>query len=377
MTIAAMLLLMQAVTASAAGEREVVVIGVSPDRYKAALADCIARGCPPKEEIARSLNYAESQLLAGDYAGSRTTLLKARGRNRRYAAMLPVDVSDLHHANARLANLNGWVDSGRIGMFDVVDALKAGLPDDNWRVMAARLLIGDEFAKDGRPYAALSHYRWVEKLSQKANMPLVVGMAKFRRAALLATIASIDQGARAQARRAADEILLSTDPDWAVFRNGVRLVPSYLAPKRERPGLIDQAIASLEPQAAEFVQLVYQPPIDMASVSEDAGAGEQVTQWADVAFRITPDGRVADVEIVRRSPRLPDHWLAPALVSLRGRRYAPLRLTGDKAGIPRLERYSVVSDVIPIKGTHIPVRASTRRIDIIDISTNPAVAAKR
>lgn len=358
----------QAAPAQAVASRDIIVKARPLASYRADLDACIARGCPPKEEIAASLAYAEAQLLTGDYAGSRSTLLRARGRNARFAAELPVDVGDLHHANARLADLNGRPETGRIGMFDVVGALKAGLPDDDSRVMAARLMVGDEFAKEGRFYAAIAHYRWVEKLSAKANMPLVVGMAKFRRATLLATVATVADGKRAEARRAADEILRSTDPSWAVFRNGMRLVPTYLAPERERAALLDVAIASLEPQGPDEVQLVYHPPIDLTAVGEGAAGGEAKTQWADVAFRIGADGRVTDVEVLRQSEHLPGHWLAPALASLRGRRYAPLRLPAGWSSINRLERYSLISDLVPTKESRVPVRASKQRVDIIDLS---------
>lgn len=97
----------QAVAAPAAPSRDVVVKARPLATYKSDPDACIARHCPPKNEIAASLAYAQARLLAGDYAGSRSTLLKVRRRNARFAADLPVDVSDLHHATARVADLNG------------------------------------------------------------------------------------------------------------------------------------------------------------------------------------------------------------------------------------------------------------------------------
>ena len=41
--------------------------------------------------------------------------------------------------------------------------------------------------------------------------------------------------------------------------------------------------------------------------------------WADVSFRIKPDGKVADVKIIRSKGDL--HWTRPLLISLGGRRY--------------------------------------------------------
>ena len=77
----------------------VVVTADSLTQTKKALDDCLAHRCPPKEDIARSLAYAEMQFLTGNYQGSYRTLLSSRGRNGRYDSMLPKEVADLDRAS--------------------------------------------------------------------------------------------------------------------------------------------------------------------------------------------------------------------------------------------------------------------------------------
>lgn len=347
----------------------VVVVGRRLQDTEKALADCLARRCPPKEDIDRSLAHAEAQLIAGDYRGSRRTLLAARGRNKRYAATLPVDVADLHRANARLAYLNGMLDSGRIGIFDIVDSLKAGLARDDERIMAARLEVGDAFAKAGRFEAALSHYAWVRRLARDGQMPLAEGMALFRRAALLSTMASVERGYESSAKKAVAEVMRSRDPVWAPFRNGLRAVPAVLVREKDRTAALATAIGSMEPQPADRPQLLYAPPIDLSGVGFGAAPGDD-TQWADVGFRIARDGTVEDVRVTRRSERLQDSWLAAATRALHGRRYAPLALPPGEPGAARLERYSFVSDLVGDVG-RIKVRSSTRRVEVLDLTAEP------
>ena len=85
----------------------ITVTGSSLKATKADLEQCLRDHCPPKEDIQRSLTYAELQFIAGDYPGSHRTLTESRSRNARYAAELPVEVAGLHRAVGRVTRLNG------------------------------------------------------------------------------------------------------------------------------------------------------------------------------------------------------------------------------------------------------------------------------
>ncbi|MEG8053920.1 hypothetical protein QP185_12790 [Sphingomonas aerolata] len=126
-----------------AEEKTIVVVAKRLQDTGRALAACIARQCPPKEEIDASLAHAENQFLAGDYQAAQATLWKARGRNMRYREELPVDVADLLRAGSRVAAANGLADVSRITAIDSLDALKSGLPATDYRIFSQRLAVGD------------------------------------------------------------------------------------------------------------------------------------------------------------------------------------------------------------------------------------------
>lgn len=352
-------------------QASIVIYGRKLEDAQNALTACIARSCPPKEEIERFLAYAGQQFAAGDYKGSRRTLLRAMHRNARYAATLPKEVSLLHRANARLAGLNGLVGQERVGVIDAVDALKKGLPKDDPAIMLQRLEVGDSYAKQARLNAALAQYRWVADQAVKARQPPVEGMALFRRAVLLSAVASVQPLYVKAARGAVAAIQRRQEPAFLPYRNGTRLMAAMLAKSKDKDAAVDAALAGLEKMPGDVEPvLLYEPPLDMRDAVFGAGYGNDKTQWADVSYRITPDGKVADVHILRASPTLDRTWLGIAMRPLQQRRYAPRpNLAATDPGTFKVARYSFVSDLITDTGTHITRRSSQRRVDVTDLAS--------
>jgi hypothetical protein len=239
------------------------------------------------------------------------------------------------------------------------------------RILAARLEVGEMYAKNGSFDDALHLYSHVAKLARKANAPLVEGMAMFREAALLAAMASVASSYAAPARQAAAAVLERRDPDWAPLRNGMRFVPVVLAPAKDRAAALEAALAALEPVNSREPQLLWAPPINLAAADFGAAGGSEEPEWADVAFRVTSAGRVADVEVVRRSKRLPDQWLNLALKALGERRYAPLAQPADAPGVRRFERYAFVSDRTDETRSRMSAPGAKRHVDVLDL-TPPA-----
>lgn len=368
MSAAAMLLLLQAAAPTPAPDRldeTIVVVGRSPGSTAAALQDCIARRCPPKQDIALSIAHAQAQFEAGDYQGSRKTLLAARRRDKGYAAELPLDVADLHRATARMSGLNGLRDEARSYVFDIVDSLKAGLGKRDEQVMFARLEVGAMFARSGRMKAALDQYMSVAKAAHHDGLSMVEGAALFQRAALLATAAAASRGYAAEARQAALAVTGRDEPAWLPFRNALRIVPALLAPADQRATLMDAAIRAMEPQPGNTPQLLYAPAVDLA----DSGSpvGEQ-TEWMDIGYRVAADGTVHDVQLLRRSDRVRDAWVTAATKALNGRRYAPMLLREGQSEPHRTERISFVSDLIIDWASKGSTRAPERRADTQELS---------
>lgn len=357
------MLLTQAVSGAAAPalpvtqEETIVVVGRSL-KVRQALADCIARHCPPKEDIALSLVEAQAQYEAGDYAASRRTLLAARRRNKGYATELPLEVAGLHRANSRMAGLNGLRDEARIGVFDIVDSLKKGLRQGDEQILLARLEVGAEFGRSGRLKAAIDQYMWVAKTARKRGNVMVEGLALFQRATLLAAAASADRGLVSDARRAMNDVTGRAEPEWLPFRNALRIVPALLAPKAQQAALMDAAIRSMEPQPGDTPQLLYAPAIDLGDTAVLSG---EKTEWLDVGYSVAADGTVYDVRQLRGSERVSSAWVKAATEALSGRRYAPMLRDKDRPDPRHTERVSFVSDLIADWGTKSVTRSSDRR----------------
>ena len=142
--------------------REIVVTGRSLKDTADALAACLARGCPPDEDVAATLAHAENQFIGGEYDGARTTLLKSLGRNRKHGQAYPVPVSDLLRANSRVALHLGEGKNFQLSVLDMRDTLKKGVGDDDPRTLVAQIEVGDSRAKLGHPEEAERIYKEVE-----------------------------------------------------------------------------------------------------------------------------------------------------------------------------------------------------------------------
>ena len=80
----------------------IVVTGIRIQDYRDRLAACLARSCPPNEDIDATTALAEACSLEGEYREARTVLRASLGRNRDEAARYPEPVSDLYRASARV-----------------------------------------------------------------------------------------------------------------------------------------------------------------------------------------------------------------------------------------------------------------------------------
>ncbi len=359
-------------------EKPIIVVGHTVAESERALADCIARGCSPKEEIDASLAHAENQYLVGDYEHAYETLVRARHRNAKYSRDLPVDVSDLMRATGRLAALNGLARSARINSIDALDALKSGLPENDRRILAQRLAVGDSFARDGRIIAARDVYSNVAKQAHAAGEKRVEGYALFRIAGLYIAAAKVDYSYRNAALDALRVIDETTDPDFAAFRQGAKVLRCRLAGDKGDPLGIN-CVKSNDAGPTTTAELVYAPPIDLDVRIQDVSTvvvvqGDPKPQWIDVSFWIAPDGSVHDIDTVRQSPNASGPWLDRVSESISKRVYRPLRLAATDPGLRRIERFSLFYDRVPIKGTRISGRSVIPRVETLDLTVEPSAS---
>ncbi|AQR73865.1 hypothetical protein [Sphingomonas sp. LM7] len=366
----------------ARSDQTIVVTGTPLSKTEADLKDCLARRCPPNEDIDASLAHAENQFVAGDYAEARRTLGAARGRNARHAAAFPVEVADLTRAYGRLSDHTGYPDVARTLQIDALDALKAGLDKGDSRVLMQRLAVGDQFGKRGRFKAAVDVYRKVAKQGRKAGLPRVTGFAMLREAMIYGAVSYSNSAYRDATEQRIKALEQTREPELAEFRLAARLLRARLASERGDPAAIDTALAAFRDDKLDRPVLVFAPPlrIDRAPGHEggrfDVGRNiNKAPEWIDVRYRIAADGTVNDVETLRESPDFQGSWPAKVRENLAQRRYAPLALAAGSDGMARVERFTMVYDTYRPTRSRIRERAASGRISSLDL-TNDAPARK-
>ena len=86
--------------------------------------------------------------------------------------------------------------------------------------------------------------------------------------------------------------------------------------------------------------------------------------WMDVAFTISPTGRVEGVQVLRSKGGL--SWAKPLLKSIAGRRYTPAK-QGSAASYRR-ERYTFTSGLEHGSGTKSKRHSPNARVEFFDLT---------
>lgn len=359
----------------------IVVTGPSRD-LRRALEECLARNCPVNEDVDASAALAESLFLEGEYADAHRVIRQSLGRNRGEAARFPEPVSDLYRASSRLARHRGRDNEAIRATHQTLHALREGLPTEDHRHFSVRLEIAHMLLAFGKYNDAQGELRELGELARAAGREDVVAVTVLRR---IWIDYLRDAGGTALRRLAA--LAAGADRGLAI---GARLLLVRIYGERGDTARADALMAELS-RMAQRRQLLYAPPYEL-NQREDAAAttaramqifsgevGPMLTgnhqerlvdnfddQWIDVAFWVTGDGRVEDLEIARRGSR--GGWEGPLLQSIRGRRY-----TADSAGerTYRLERYTYTSELRPAgnTATRVAQRSPRARVEYMDLST--------
>lgn len=371
--------------AQTSSEPEIVVTGRSLKETADSLAACLARSCPPDQDVAASLAHAENQLLEGDYKASRTTLLKSIGRNRKHGDQYPVEVSDLFRANSRVAEHVGEAKNFQLSVLDMRNTLKSGLGEKDPRVMVAQIEVGDSRAKLGFPDEAERIYKDVEKQALANNQNRVAMFSRVRQALLAQTQAEVSglSDDYAKTRGKLDMIIaspLAGGEDFALMAQVMRARMDRKAGDASSTETILKEFAARG--GADRPMLLFSEPIKRIDNSEPSGnempppntllqltALNSVAKWADVGFWINADGHVGDVEILRGDGSR--QWLKPVLKHVQSRVYAPLRRSDNDAtpGFYMIERYTLTARwTEDATSTHMRRREPTPRIERLDIT---------
>ena len=208
------------------------------------------------------------------------------------------------------------------------------------------------------------------------------------------------------------KIAYSTDPHTTAAQLEARLALARIAYEQKRPGKGDSIVRGLSQFDIKKPILVYAPPWELSSgsdagdgsvdqvgspdggvpatIADDGGRGGLGTpsafpaagggagaafttarmalnvkdMWIDVGFHITPDGRVSDVQVLRKHGDI--GWTKPLLASIGGRRYTPAVPGSPEAS--RRERYTYTSGLEPGTGTKLAQHSPAPRVEYFDLS---------
>jgi hypothetical protein len=370
---------------AAAGPGTIIVTGRRIQDFRAALEACLARHCPPNEDIDATTALAEALYLDGQYHEARTALLRSLSRNRREARNYPEPVSDLYRANARVARALGLDRDAESSTREILRSLQAGIPVEDYRHLTARFEIVQQMTAFGQYPQAGRMLRDIAMRAASAGRDDVVAMAELR--LLWLDHLQGPRGGPPSSRLLA--MARSPDPHRSI---GARILLVRIYAEKGETAAADRLIAELGRSSGRR-QLLFNPPYELLQSEDVAGRrdrvqailqGETITsniadrvlenfddKWIDVGFWIRPDGRVEDLEIVRRRNRT--DWAEPLLQSIRGRRYA----ASDGTSTYRVERYTYTSGYDDQgTATRTATRSPRARIEYFDLSglTTPPAA---
>ena len=349
----------------------IIVTGTSLAQSERNLRECIARNCPPEEDIAATLAHVENQFIAGDYAAARRTNKASLERNDRYAVRLPVEVSHLYRAGSRIAAHLGEGQDYEQSTWGIKRALKEGLPKTDPQLVGADLEIANMQASLGRTVVARDTYEKAAKDAEKIDRPDLAAMARLR----IAWLSQLE-GDRGLTRRKLRAIANDRRPETNVARLSALILLARMDRQDGKPNSSAAVIEELRGARLPKPVLVYSPPVKTSGRLIDEGEEGSVTRlmamqnfddtWVDVGFWVTPEGRVNEAEILRSSG--PAGWAKPLMDSIAGRIYSPAAANRD--GTYRVERYTFTSLWADRTGSRIRARSPNARIEYLDLTTD-------
>lgn len=387
---------------------DVTVTGIRPRDADLALKECIARKCPPKEDIAASMEQAKNLFIAGDYRAARSVLLASRGRNFRYRAEYPEPISNLVLANAMVAAHLGESRTARLETIVSLDVLKRAFAANDPRVLKARLELAYQRLRSSDLDEAITQFRAVEELA--TDQPEILGTALLAQVMIAEKLARsskinyawVGEGANYiwVGDRAKKALLGTHDPALAPYVATLRILEATKAAERGDYRPLDAALKVYRQYAVATKRplLIFRPGIDLSflgsssadptalltgnskfnpSLAPDAGLLTQTQsqfedQWVDVGFLINPDGSVGTPTVLRGSGTGERPWIGPVLKAIAGRRYAPYDAASRQFAPFRIERFTYTADFGGATHSRVRLHIGTPKVESIDLTgTSP------
>jgi hypothetical protein len=374
----------QAQTPQAQPQQSIVVNGIRIEDFRDRLAACLARHCPTNEDADATLALAEAYFLNGDYAEGRAAVRASLNRNQHNARAFPEPVSDLFRAHVRLSQHLGFYNDARRSGFGVLNALREGIPTEDYRHFTARLELSEQLMNNRDFRSAKRELENLIRVARAAGREDVAIAAELR---ILWFTDIVDN--QSDARRQLVDMSHLTSPADRLRATSAKLVLARIYRAEGQSARADALLAEIgRSTSGARRHLISAPPYELQvqdrSIVRDtvdggggvgalAGANFTVVnvlslvsdnyedKWMDVGFWIMPDGHVAGFEVLRHHNNI--DWADPMLVSLRGRVYS----TGPEPTY-RIERYTYTASHRPVTGSHIIRQTSDARIEYLDLT---------
>ena len=358
----------------------IVVTGIRIQDYRDRLAACLARQCPPNEDIDASLALAEALFLNGDYENGRIVVQNSLHRNRNQARGYPEPVSDLYRAHSRLSRHLGFDRDALRSTHGILGALREGIPQEDYRHFTARFELADMEMAMGRINAARRELDRLASLARAAGREDVAIRAELRKLWF-----NHLADPRGPARARLIELSRLTDPARRYESIGARILLARIYRANHEDARADALLAEIGRGTSAARRLLFSPRYqllqrDVSQGISDEDLGDAIAfgntlnrvtenyedKWIDVGFWVLPDGRVDGLEVLRAGAS--DGWADPLLESIRGRRYS----TGEEPTY-RLERYTFTAALETTTGSRIPRHGPAARVEYLDLTvSNPA-----
>lgn len=367
----------------------IVIYAIPLDESARALAQCLERQCPPEEDINLSLTYANNLFVEGEYRDARAILHRAIDRNKGYHAELPVPVAQLYQSNALVAQHLGEANEFTNSVRDARDILRENLDDGDMRVLQAEIAFGVARLELGYQDSAAAIFADARDRARTAGHARLAALADLRGLSLETSIGVTEEN-RPQLRRVREKLspYLQAEPlGEDVVRVANLLVQRINIALGEADANPEALAAAIRADPYEKPLLLTGEPVDIrkAFVQEQYGPdwvfGATTRfkgtifgfedKWADIGYRILPDGSVADVEVIRSEGD--PHWIPFVIESIQSRQYTPLARGEDGLAVEgySVERYSFTARYkksSKVTGTRIRQRSERPRIERLDIS---------
>lgn len=358
---------------------DIIITGRRLSDTERTLAECLARKCPPGEDIDATLAHAENLFVAGEYQRARMTTKASLGRNRRHAAALPVPVSDLERSNGRISAHLGETFDYTFSTWGILRALKAGLPESDPRLIGARMEIAQMIQATHRYEIARKTFEQAVSDAAKIDRPDLVAAGRLR----LAGLEFVD-GDEGLGRKALEKIANRDDPRTRGARMTARLLLAQVDRQRGKEDRTEDLLAEIRKLRLKQPVLLFAPHYELVENRGVALDGQRMRldkvapdafdkKWIDVGFWVRPDGRVEDVNVLRSQGAT--KWADPLLTSIKGRLYTPVA-ENDSEGAFRVERFTYTSFFETQTGTRVRQRGARARVESLDLTLDRKTASK-